>query len=367
MWASALRLIASPRILSRDKASFKFFTIPETFRMSSLNEYLAFAHQQTARLGEMNWMVFVIAALCAAIGYGAAVMLHHRQISAQREDNRITLQMERKELTEFMRYVQSIATDVDEKVDRHSLSLTSINQDLGKAKHPDPKVVLHAVKQLFEANLHLHGELTSAHEQIDQKQQQLESYMTEARTDKLTGISNRRAFDEEIARLFSIQKRRQGCLCLMLADIDRFKMFNDYHGHQVGDEMLQRVADTLEESMRSSDIVCRYGGEEFAILLPRTKMADALRVAERARAAVQSMRYQIGDAQVQVTVSIGLVEIRSTDDISGFIKRSDEALYAAKLAGRNCVCNESSLAAGQLDQVMATVSASNAKPASLGV
>ncbi len=332
-----------------------------TSRMNSLDEASYFVAKLADRVAAMDWLVFVIASLSAAIGYIAAVIIHHRQISAQREGNRLLLQMERKELNSFMSHVQSVASDVDEKVDRHSSSLSTINYDLNKTKQPDPKVVLHAVKKLYEANLQLHGELSSAQEQIDLKQQQLESYMTEARTDKLTGISNRRAFDEEMYRLFSLSKRRRGQLCLMLADIDHFKMFNDYHGHQVGDEMLRRVADTFERTTRTSDIVCRYGGEEFAILLPRTKLADALQVAERIRDAVQSVRYQIGDAQLHVTVSIGVVEIRSDEDISGFIKRGDDALYAAKLAGRNCVRDEPSRASQQLDKVMATVVASNAK------
>lgn len=303
----------------------------------------------------MVLLVFVIAALSAAIGYMSAVLLNHRQIAAEREDNRLSNELERKELNEFMQHVQSVASNVDEKVDRHSLNLATINEDISKNKEPDPKVVLRAVKQLFEANVQLHGELTSAQEQIDVKQQQLESYMTEARTDQLTGVSNRRAFDEEIHRLFAIRERRPSDLCLLMADIDHFKLFNDYHGHQVGDEMLQRVAGTFELSTRSCDIVCRYGGEEFAILLPRTKIADAVRVAERARAAVEALRCDIGEIELHVTTSIGVVELRSGEDIAAFVKRGDEALYAAKVAGRNCVWHESSVQSQQLDQVMSEV------------
>lgn len=303
----------------------------------------------------MVLLVFVIAALSAAIGYMSAVLLNHRQIAAEREDNRLSNELERKELNEFMQHVQSVASNVDEKVDRHSLNLATINEDISKNKEPDPKVVLRAVKQLFEANVQLHGELTSAQEQIDVKQQQLESYMTEARTDQLTGVSNRRAFDEEIHRLFAIRERRPSDLCLLMADIDHFKLFNDYHGHQVGDEMLQRVAGTFELSTRSCDIVCRYGGEEFAILLPRTKLADAVRVAERARTAVESLRCDIGEIELHVTTSIGVVELVSGEDIAAFVKRGDEALYAAKIAGRNCVWHESGEQSQQLDQVMSEV------------
>jgi diguanylate cyclase len=307
----------------------------------------------------MVWLVFVIAALCAAVGYLAAVMLNHRQIAAEREDNRLSNELERKELTDFMEYVQLIASNVDAKVDQHSLNLVAINQDIASNKQPDPKVVLRAVKQLFQANVQLHGELTTAREQIEVKQQQLESYMAEARTDTLTGVSNRRAFDEQIHRLFAMRERRHSDLCLLMADIDHFKLFNDYHGHQVGDEMLQRVAAALELSTRSSDIVCRYGGEEFAILLPRTKLADAIRVAERARVSIEGLRCEIGDCELRVTVSIGVVELRPNEAIHSFVKRGDQALYAAKLAGRNCVWHEQSTTSRKLDEVMAKVAEPN--------
>lgn len=303
----------------------------------------------------MIWLVFVIASLCAAIGYMFAGMLNHREIAAEREDNRLSNELERKELSEFMQHVQSVASNVDEKVDRHSLNLATINEDITKNQQPDPKFVLRAVKQLFEANMHLHGELTSAQEQIEVKQQQLESYMAEARTDTLTGVSNRRAFDEEIHRLIAIRERRPTDLCLLMADIDHFKMFNDYHGHQVGDEMLQLVAESFERSTRSCDIVCRYGGEEFAVLLPRTKLTDAIRVAERARAAVETLRCDIGEVELHVTTSIGVVELRTGESIAAFVKRADEALYAAKLAGRNCVWHETKSTSQLLDQVMAEV------------
>ena len=303
----------------------------------------------------MAVLVFVIAALCAAIGYMASGILNHGQIAAEREDNRLSNELERKELNEFMQHVQAVASNVDEKVDKHSLNLVTINDDISKDIQTDPKAVMRAVKQLFDANVQLHGELTTAQEQIEVKQLQLESYMTEARTDQLTGVSNRRAFDEEIHRLFALIGRRPSDLCLMMADIDHFKLFNDYHGHPVGDEMLQRVATSFELSTRSSDIVCRYGGEEFAILLPRTQVADALRVAERARIAVEQLQCKIGDCQLHVTVSIGVVELHSGETIAEFVKRGDAALYAAKLAGRNCVCHEPNVGTQQLDQVMAMV------------
>ena len=315
----------------------------------------------------MIGLVFVIAALSAAIGYMVAVVFNHRQMSAEREDHKLSQELDRKELTEFMLNVQGIASNVDEKVDQHSLSLTAINLNMAETLPTDPKAVLQAVKQLVEANAQLHGELTDAQVRMDVKQHQLESYMAEARTDTLTGVSNRRAFDEQIHRLFAVHERRPTDLCLLMADIDHFKLFNDYHGHQVGDIMLQRVAAAFELATRSTDIVCRYGGEEFGILLPRTKLADALRVAERARAAIEILRCDIGDIELHVTTSLGVVELRSHESIEEFVKRGDQALYAAKLAGRNCVWHEPSRTAQQLDQVMSTVTAPATAMDAIGV
>ena len=162
--------------------------------------------------------------------------------------------------------------------------------------------------------------------------------MTEARTDALTGISNRRAFDQEVRRLFAQRKRQGVTFSLLLADVDHFKLFNDYHGHQVGDEMLRQVANTFDRTMRDMDLVCRYGGEEFAILLPGTRLKEALRAAQRANAAVERVTYRLNDAQLNVTASIGAVEVLENESVESFIERVDSALYAAKLAGRNCVC-----------------------------
>ncbi len=303
----------------------------------------------------MVGLVFVIAALSAAIGYMTAVVFNHRQLATEREDHKLSQELERKELTEFMLNVQGIASNVDEKVDRHSLNLTAINLNMAENQPTDPKAALQAVKQLVEANATLHGELTDAQVRMDVKQHQLESYMAEARTDTLTSVSNRRAFDEQMHRLFAIHERRPTDLCLLMADLDHFKLFNDYHGHQVGDIMLQRVAEAFELATRSTDIVCRYGGEEFAILMPRTKLVDAFRVAERARRAIEVMRCDIGDIELHVTTSLGVVELRSGEGIAEFIKRGDQALYSAKQAGRNCVWHEPSRAAQKLDQVMSTV------------
>lgn len=299
----------------------------------------------------MAILAFFIAAISSAAGYLAAVMFHHREITNERENNKVINDLERKELNEFMKHVQGIAVSVDEKVDQHSLRLSTINEEVTS----DPNNVLVAVKKLFKANVRLHDELSHAQERIDEKQKELESYMAEARTDALTGVANRRAFDEQIHRLHALRQRRSCDICLIMADIDHFKMFNDYHGHLVGDEMLQLVAETFESATRPTDVVCRYGGEEFIILLPRTKLKDAIRVAERARGAVERLRYAVGDAELHVTVSLGAVEMQPDEEVQDFLKRGDDALYAAKGAGRNKVWHEAPNNAKKLEKVLADV------------
>src|SRR6185503_7619557 len=106
------------------------------------------------------------------------------------------------------------------------------------------------------------------------------------RTDALTGLANRRAFDDELNRRFAEWQRRKTMFSLLILDVDHFKKFNDTHGHQAGDAVLTGVAATLRQTFREMDLVARYGGEEFAAILPVTNLTEALRAAERARAAI---------------------------------------------------------------------------------
>jgi diguanylate cyclase (GGDEF)-like protein len=151
--------------------------------------------------------------------------------------------------------------------------------------------------------------------------------------DGLTGVPNRRHFDETLAREWRRAARSQRPLSLLMLDIDYFKRLNDTAGHQAGDDCLRAVATMLSESLqRAGDVVARYGGEEFAVLLPETDKADAQHLAERLRARV--------DAAGSITVSIGVATVVPPADASGcetLVRNADSALYEAKRAGRNRV------------------------------
>lgn len=157
-------------------------------------------------------------------------------------------------------------------------------------------------------------------------------------TDALTGLNNRRLFDQKINGEFSLAQRYQRPMALMLFDVDHFKRFNDTYGHDQGDRVLQAIARVMR-SLRSIDVPCRYGGEEFAVILPNTTMPCALQAAERLRAAVAALEVD----GLRVTISIGVAALpeQPADSPDDLVKAADQALYAAKEGGRNRVMGAS--------------------------
>ncbi|HEY5220233.1 MAG TPA: GGDEF domain-containing protein, partial [Gemmatimonadaceae bacterium] len=167
---------------------------------------------------------------------------------------------------------------------------------------------------------------------------EIDAVTKRASTDGLTGLVNRRAFDEHLKRLLNETERFGQPLALLLADIDHFKKINDTWGHEAGDEVLRRVARKLTEGVRTVDVCARYGGEEIAILLPQTALAGATDLADRLRHAVGATPVKFKGEEIAVTVSLGVASypdsVRQRD---GLFRAADRALYEAKRAGRNCV------------------------------
>ena len=158
-------------------------------------------------------------------------------------------------------------------------------------------------------------------------------------TDTLTGLNNRRFFDGHFKTMIDQAARRGRPLALMILDIDYFKKVNDTFGHEAGDLVLKAFAARLKRVTRSSDLICRLGGEEFAILMPETTLDVAVRVAERLRGVVEDDLFEIhpDKAGLRVTTSIGLAERGRDHDMAVMMRRADEALYQSKGAGRNRV------------------------------
>lgn len=152
--------------------------------------------------------------------------------------------------------------------------------------------------------------------------------------DPLTGLANRRYLEESLPRELHRASRAQTALCVAMLDLDHFKRFNDTHGHGPGDSLLRAVGRVLTEKLRKSDIACRYGGEEFVLVLPNSSLADIFQRIEGIRLAVQGLQIRQGDRLLStVTVSAGVAEAREGLTARELLREADEALYAAKHAG----------------------------------
>ncbi len=156
-----------------------------------------------------------------------------------------------------------------------------------------------------------------------------------AHTDALTGLGNRHwmhvMFEREVTRAQHTEK----ALCLMMIDVDNFKVFNDQYGHIAGDRVLVAVGDTLREYLRPTDLTARFGGDEFAVLLPDLTLEQARQTAERIREHISAL--SPASLTPAITISVGIAALVSGEDVAALVQRADAAMYAAKERGRNRV------------------------------
>lgn len=155
--------------------------------------------------------------------------------------------------------------------------------------------------------------------------------------DPMLGIYNRRALEQELAKLISLKKRHGMNSSVIFFDIDDFKRINDSCGHAAGDRVLVNLAATVKAMLRQSDFFARYGGEEFVVLLPAAGIEDAKRAAERIRSVVSTIRVPCDNRTIRFTVSAGVVEIRVDDSIESCLERADKLMYRSKQLGKNRV------------------------------
>lgn len=176
------------------------------------------------------------------------------------------------------------------------------------------------------------GELAARNQELEVA---LQTIRDMAVRDELTGAYNRRHLREVLTLESMRNDRHGGAFSLLILDIDHFKHINDDYGHLAGDLVLKRVAEIIAGELRQTDVLCRYGGEEFAVLLPQTPLVGARTTAERIRLAVERSQYYAVDSELLVTLSIGVAEYIRREDPERTFQRADEALYRAKDAGRN--------------------------------
>ena len=233
---------------------------------------------------------------------------------------------------EVAKELEKIAEAVRQHLAAHHASIVGFKErvfSLGAEKNgPSCHELRKEAESMIKPTMKLAAQLASAYDEIRQQTGHLMAF-TDVRTDPLTRVSNRRALDEHLAQHLAIWNRYHRPFSIAVFDIDQFKQINDEQGHAYGDSLLASVAGVLADSVRETDLVTRYGGEEFVVVMPQTLLEGGCTFANRLRERIETM--------LPLTISCGVAAASDGDDAQSLLTRADAALYAAKAAGRNRV------------------------------
>jgi diguanylate cyclase len=192
-------------------------------------------------------------------------------------------------------------------------------------------------KTLLDSSYELQLRLEESQSRINALTQDLDAVREESQQDALTELYGRRYFDDALPKCIASAKENKQQLCLMLIDIDAFKHINDTSGHLAGDDIIKSIGALIAGSVRRSDVAARYGGDEFAIILPGASRGAAVRIAERIQSLLSIKKWRLNGGPETVTVSIGIASLASTDSPKDLFERADASLYKAKASGKNRV------------------------------
>jgi diguanylate cyclase (GGDEF)-like protein len=252
----------------------------------------------------------------------AFVSAAHQVIVDEREDSRVAEQ-------QFERVRGAVQSGNAEQLKAEALAVVGTLEEMMRQRRE---------KQ--------HAQFTALGEKLRHLAQELEDARRESAIDGLTGLANRKSLDEYLPRCLELHTLLGQPACLLLVDVDNFKKVNDTHGHPVGDLVLKQIALAMAKTfLRRVDFVCRYGGDEFVVVLREASLENGLALAEKLRRVVAELRTtELAEAMgpqpehaALVSVSVGVATLGAGDTATSWIKRADEALYAAKRAGRDCV------------------------------
>ncbi|GAB5402218.1 MAG: GGDEF domain-containing protein [Aureliella sp.] len=244
---------------------------------------------------------------------------------------------DKQQFLDFLRDLSAWTAEFSGDVTKYQSQLSDLSQRAsGGNGSIGGKELQSLLSRIMDVNDQLQNRLDSAEQRLEKQTDQISSYLTEARTDGLTGLMNRRAFDKATDELFAGWQNQDQPFSLGLIDIDYFKKINDNYGHQAGDEILKQLSSLMQAELSGSFCLARYGGEEFAVLSkePADAIAKAL---DQMRETASELNVSFEGKTIPITISCGASSISAGDRIGNVVRRADEALYASKLGGRNRV------------------------------
>lgn len=265
-------------------------------------------------------------------------LLNSNKMSATLQQAELVVDNTLADVDEMVLNVRNSNEDFSESMDTitHNVANAVNEQDLRQLVVD----VLSETQKMMSENQTLEQRLEKSQQTMQSLKDEMERVRKEAYTDALTGIANRKRFDVEVTRLVAEAKENGKSITAVFLDIDHFKSFNDAYGHQIGDQVLRLVARALRDGLKGRDFPCRYGGEEFVILLPETDLDNATKLANVLRETIKSKEIKnrkTGETLSRVTISAGVSLFREDEDIKEWLDRADAALYQAKRKGRDCV------------------------------
>ena len=296
------------------------------------------------RIPDLQWMMKRMLE-AGQITEAACTLLHERFIDG-------ALKEEQRKVSDTLEQAAKHIESANEGAAKYGQALEDFSGRLGtvagqKDLAPTLEFIFAETRAMAAVNRELEGRLQSSVNEIAQLRQNLAETRKEAATDPLTGIANRKVFDEGLRSATADARRDTAWLSLLVIDIDHFKAFNDRYGHQLGDQVLKLVAKCVTECIRKEDLAARFGGEEFCVILPGVRLADGVKIAESIRRRVASRKItnrRTGEVLGNITLSIGVAEYTLGESEADFLRHADEAMYAAKRTGRNKVATQEDVA-----------------------
>ena len=259
-----------------------------------------------------------------------AYVLGKRTTMAGKDDENLWTELSKAK--SVVRELEATSHHIRRMLAAHHANVKQFQQRMSSLNHgPQEKQLLELTREaerMLRPTMRLSSEMAQAYDEV-RKQANLLMSVTQSRTDPLTGLENRQSMEEALKGLFAMQARYNSDFSVAIVDIDQFKRLNDEHGHLFGDKILQQVADALSRSVRETDSIARFGGEEFIVTMQHTDLEGACIYAQRFRDEVS--------IDLPITVSIGVTGALEGDTVQSLLTRADTALYSAKSAGRNCV------------------------------